>query len=363
MSGQGSMAKVLLGQAALVLCAALAGCAAGCTDRQSDKGAGEPGTASDPAEVIEQESDLGPVKAAVKVSPRKPRLGDAITLVLEVEAEPGVKVEMPSFGEALGRFQIVQFVPREGMQGGKWTASQTYTLQAPMSGKQRIPPLSIEFVDERSGQAQAAGVPAAAGKAQEILTEEIALDVASVMPEGAVASELGEPRDVLSTSSTSRLVTALVIALAVVLVLGIGGVVAVRRWRAERQARRRASAYDVAMTRLAQLEGRGLPQPEEADDWYVELSGIIRRYLEDRYSLRAPELTTEEFLQVARQSGLLSSEHRELLSTFLIGCDRVKFARYAPRDEESMQALDSARVFLQDTRLQEDVAQAARGDA
>jgi hypothetical protein len=277
-----------------------------------------------------------------------------------VEAEPGVAVEMPSFGEALGRFQIVQYVPREQMESGRWVASQEYTLQAPMSGKQRIPPLRVDFVDERQTQQQGqqaqqdAGVaavgPAGASPDQELLTEEIAIEVASVVPEGAVAAELSGVRGGLDATSGRPLsIRVLHLSIPVFLLLTVG----LWLWALQARARRkkRISAYGLAMTRLSKLESRGLPDSEQADAWYVEISSIIRRYLEDRYSLRAPELTTEEFLQVAQRSGALTQLHRELLHGFLMGCDRVKFARYAPPTDESMQALESARNFLQETRM------------
>jgi hypothetical protein len=121
-----------------------------------------------------------------------------------------------------------------------------------------------------------------------------------------------------------------------------------RRWAAERA---RITAYDRAMRRFRALERRGLPSPDEADAWYVELSDIVRHYLEDRYGVRAPELTTEEFLQEARRSPELSASHRDLLTSFLERCDRVKFAAYHPDVAESKDVLDAARRFLDETRI------------
>ena len=336
----------------------------------------DPGASTGPdmSEAIEKVTELGPVKATVKLAPEAPRLGDPITLVLDVEAEPGVTVEMPPFGEALGRFQVIQFIPRQSTRDGKWVASQTYTLQAPMSGRQRIPPLRIEFMDRRPGAGagqQAAGdgaktgdhtasagddsTPGAAGSAdnrpRELLTDEIALEIASVLPDGAVVDELGEPVGALEATGAwwrSPWTWALVV---LMLAVAVGSVLGVRWWLQAREIRSRETAYDKAMARLAKLESHGLPGEGEADDWYVELSAIIRRYLEDRYTLRAPELTTEEFLSIARRSGQISSSHRELLSRFLIGCDRVKFARHEPEEAESRQSLEAARQFLRETRL------------
>ena len=86
------------------------------------------------------------------------------------------------------------------------------------------------------------------------------------------------------------------------------------------------------------------------------LSAIVRRYLEQRYEIRAPELTTEEFLQVAIARPELSAEHRGLLRSFLERCDRVKFAGYRPDADESLATLKAARGFVEDTRLREPIA-------
>ena len=130
-------------------------------------------------------------------------------------------------------------------------------------------------------------------------------------------------------------------------------------WRRHAAERTRATAFERALRRLAVLEERGLPAEETVDAWYVELSDIVRRYIEDRHAVRAPELTTEEFLLEARRSVAFSAAHRDLLSAFLEGCDRVKFARYSPEQDESRNALEVARRFL--TEAEADFADAASG--
>ena len=98
------------------------------------------------------------------------------------------------------------------------------------------------------------------------------------------------------------------------------------------------------------------PAAETADAWFVELSAIVRRYLEQRYDIRAPELTTEEFLLVATARPELTADHRRLLTSFLERCDRVKFAGYRPAAGESMATHEAARGFVEDTRLVETAA-------
>lgn len=295
-------------------------------------------------ETIERVSTEGPVELTVTLSPAEPGLIDPLVLTLTVVSEPGVSVEMPAFGEALGRFSVVDFTPREVVgSDGRRTTSQRYTLQAPMSGRQRIPPLRVEFIDEREDRVQAGEQP----RWREVLTEEIQVQVASVLPEDAPLTELRPARGPLEELRSPAVRWPWLVAM---LALAAGGLTA-WWWRRSVLERRRISAYDLAMARLARLEERGLPAPDEADAWYVDVSYIVRHYLEDRHGVRAPELTTEEFLREARRSAELTPEHRDLLSVFLERCDRVKFAGYLPGEEESRETLAAARRFLEETRL------------
>ena len=287
-------------------------------------------------------TEEGPVRIIVSLTPEEPQLGDPLSLTLTVEAEEGVTVEMPAFGEALGRFSIVDFTPREETRpDGVWVASQRYTLQPPMSGRQRIPPLRIEFVDARPGYADGEE------EYRELLSEELVIEVASVLPEGDVLAELRPVRPALPELGGGFLARAwpwFVAGASGFAALGF----AIAAWQRRAAERRRVTAWDRAMRRLEALAERGLPTPDEADAWYVELSDIVRRYIEDQYGVRAPELTTEEFLQEARRSADLSGSRRELLSAFLERCDRVKFAAYSPEQRESDEALTLARRFLGD---------------
>jgi hypothetical protein len=143
------------------------------------------------------------------------------------------------------------------------------------------------------------------------------------------------------------------------LVVGSGSLLLVRAARARRKIEKQRSAYDEAILHLRALQDRGAPDDATADAWFVELSSIVRTYLEKRYEIRAPELTTEEFLQVATARPELGADHRALLSRFLESCDRVKFAGYRPDAAESLATLEAARGFVEDTRLRDAEARVA----
>lgn len=293
-------------------------------------------------EPITANTNRGPVSATVTLSPASPLIGDVMELSLEAVVEDGVRLQMPQFQEAFSRFSIEGYSDEQTPVDGGVRHIQRYRLHASTSGRLRVPPLRIVFFDEREGAEQ--------GDAeQELLTEELSLKIRPVLSgEAAIDAELRPIRHTLEEDLGPGLWEQYWWAFigGGALAALLGALFFVRRGRTEATI----SPYERASVALAQLESEGLPDEETRDDWYVQLSSIIRHYLEDRFALRAPELTTEEFLRVAQSSDRLSDEHKKLLQGFLADCDRVKFAGYEPGAEESQGVLEAARRFLLETR-------------
>jgi hypothetical protein len=332
--------------------------AAGCEGEESAPARVAPSAAG---QGMSRKTEKGPLVATVEVSlldppggsentlpagppkgpPARAKVGDVLRLTLTVDAQPGVQVIMPPFGDALGRFEVIGYSPREEAHGGGRRHVQDYRLQASRSGRLRIPPLRVEYSTGK-------------GEAQELLTEEIAVEIESVLTADG-SGKLGAVRGPLDeTVGRSWLVPGLAGGGALLLALAF---LAVRARRRRQRAAIRRSASDIAFGRLAALEGRGLPEGRDAvDAWYVELSDIVRRYIEDRFAIRAPELTTEEFLREARRLRELGEPQRAALSAFLEGCDRVKFAAHQPAAEESREALGLARRLVEETAVAAPVA-------
>ena len=107
--------------------------------------------------------------------------------------------------------------------------------------------------------------------------------------------------------------------------------------------------HEIALDALAALRAKGWIEALQIEPFYVELSAIVRRYLEGRFGLRAPERTTEEFIRDAVTSQKLSDAHRDLVAGFLEQSDLVKFARHAPGPADMRNALDSAERLVHET--------------
>ena len=301
----------------------------------------------DAALALSGTSESGPVRATVSLAPDSPRIGDSVELRLEVSAEEGVEVLMPEFGEALDRFTIVDFAPAESVDAdGRTLARQRYTLQSSRSGPQSIPPLLVEFIDRRPGR-----TPAPEGAdAYELLTERLEFEVESVL--GSDASlELNPALGTLGPRPTPG-PPRWPWALAGLAVLAAASPFLFRAWARYRAQARRKSAYQVARADLdALLYG---PRPavhdgDAVDAFYVALSGIVRRYLEDRFGLHSPEQTTDEFLDSLASSPDLGRPHQDLLNEFLRGADLVKFAHVLPDAAGLNTSVGLAQRFLEET--------------
>jgi len=302
--------------------------------------------AADESTPLETTAESGPVRAIVRLSPPEPVIGDSLYLELEVHAEPDVELLMPEFGEALDRFSIVDFTRSEvaDEQGGT-ISRQRYTLAPSRSGPQVIPPLLVEFVDRREGR-----TPAPEGEdAYELLTAALDFEVAAALPEGA-SLELRAPLGKLGARSMPGRFRALWMLLALV-ALGMAAYFGFRGWAAWRSRALRRSAYDIARAELDALFLSPRPREREMDAFFVQLSGIVRRYLENRFGLRSPELTTEEFVEELANSPDLVRSHQKLLRDFLNRADLVKFAHLVPEPADVELSLESARSFLDATRV------------
>jgi len=102
---------------------------------------------------------------------------------------------------------------------------------------------------------------------------------------------------------------------------------------------------EIALAALQLLRQADL----SVEEFYTQLSAIVRQYLENQLQLRAPERTTEEFLVELAQGSRLTVEHKNLLGAFLQEADLVKFARHQPGPADRERAFESAEKFVRES--------------
>lgn len=117
------------------------------------------------------------------------------------------------------------------------------------------------------------------------------------------------------------------------------------RWWRKRAAQVAVIPMIPAHVRAKQKLQEALTLIAQPKPFVVAVSDAERLYLEERFSFRAPERTTEEFLRELSATELLTKSQKESLSQFLASCDLVKFAKYEPGENE-LRALHSSALRL-----------------
>ena len=84
-----------------------------------------------------------------------------------------------------------------------------------------------------------------------------------------------------------------------------------------------------------------------AGAYALEISHAARDYIEDKYSLPAPERTTQEFLKMAAQSEIFDDSSREILARILNLSDMAKFARHSFLEGERTELSEAAISFIE----------------
>ena len=164
-------------------------------------------------------------------------------------------------------------------------------------------------------------------------------------------------KDVIDIPTGNEWVLWLFVAAVVLVVAGVAA------WFVRRRLARRSEElasppppppHVVAWERLQ----RALGLIHEAEQFCMEVSQIIRVYLEERFNLHAPDRTTEEFLLELQSSQRLAGEHKQLLADFLGECDMVKFAKAEPPELELRNLHEAASRLVGETQpsLREETA-------
>ncbi len=286
------------------------------------------------------ESSDGRIRARLSVQPSHPRLSDTIFLTLTIDTDRSLLVELPVFGTALGDLSIIETSDQSvGVDANRETQKIVLKTIPLKAGSLPIWPIPLRYADRRVGlneQASTLTVPASR------------IDVSSAISPEAASLETIRPSygliDVRNYADHWGVVVLIVLA-------GVGIVLFLwfRRRRTADEPIASLTPRDIALKRLEILLESRLHE-SDVKKFFIELTGIVRWYIEQTTSVRAPELTTEEFLRtigISRGSQSFSEDLRSRLRLFLESADMVKFAKFQPTRDEIMIGVKRAEEFLQ----------------
>jgi hypothetical protein len=108
-----------------------------------------------------------------------------------------------------------------------------------------------------------------------------------------------------------------------------------------------ALAHEIALEELDKLESERLWEKGKVQEFQIQLTSIVRRYIQNRFGVSALEMTTDQILKTL--SIQIEKDQKRQLESILTIADLVKFAKYQPMEELHLEFIRKARMFFRNT--------------
>ena len=321
----------------MLLCCGVLWLCAGCgknPDGKADKAQFE----------IDKNYERGPLTVHVRADKAKMTIAETVLLELEAAIEPGYEVRMPKVDKVLESFGIVDWdnLGDKLDPNNRVVSTYHYRLEPFLSGTYLIPAFTFEFYDANSPE----------DKKYELTTEPIDIEVTSLLGEQRAELKIDDIEDVLEMPRQASYTWVWVLGV-VVVAAATGLWLYLRRKRVKELVRIFRPAHELAYERLRALVKEDLVGAAKIKEFYERISDILRHYIEHRFSLRAPERTTEEFLAELANTEVLPAAEKQRLGEFLKHCDLVKFAKHNPTTQQIQETFDLVKDFIEKTKSDE----------
>jgi hypothetical protein len=288
------------------------------------------------------------LEVRASISPARATVGDRLILTLTAVRDYDGALAFPRVAGEIAPFEVLDvMIHATDEHGGAVIEQRQYVLTAFETGDLRVPALAFRYVSPE-------------GDTASVYTDTLIVTIESVispeeLEQGPTARDIKPPLEL-----KRRIWPAVVIAGLVAAVL-VGLLHLRRRLRSRRNVDResetepevrRAAAHLAALARLGELERDDLIGQGELSRFYLVLTDVLRRYILDRFSVNAIDMTTKELASAMCVADLAECDVARTVD--LLGyADLSKFARHMPTSERAHDDLVAVRAFVERTRFRE----------
>jgi len=285
-----------------------------------------------------------PFNLMQRTSKRQITVGDIVEYSITIRTKSNVTVSFPEVKGKIGDFNVVDVKTKQKSFLGNQEISKIYYLNIFKTGTFEIPSLNV-------------GYKIPGGKPKEAKTNAVEINVTSILSQYKDRKDIFDIKKPIALRSGRIFIY--IIGLMFFTVIGFFIFRFVKNKCILSEKIEIKKPHELALEELECLKmqgylSRGYISPKAINEFYSKVSFIIRFYIEGRFLLRAPEMTTDEFLVHAKNIPQLTEKQKLSLKEFLRHCDMVKFAKYGPSLEEMTSTFDSAINFVNETKEQDE---------
>ena len=289
------------------------------------------------------------VNVKATVDKNKVTIGDKIRYTIVIEHDAGIQVQFPELGGNLGEFEIKDYKiigPKTKLYFSplwfkkKVVTEYRYIITTFTTGEFKIPTSTITYSGDN-------------GENKEIQSGEITVFVESVKPTDRDRDDIRDIKPPVGIPRGWFFYFCLIFIPLLLIGSGLGYLL----YRQKKEVsffgedkKKPLPPHELAYERLEKLEAMGLIEQGKIKEYYIILSEIVRRYLEDRYKIPVLDRTTNELYRYLRQDTDMDRKHCSLLKEFLEECDLVKFSKYVPEEEIIKDDTSTARKIIDLTK-------------
>ncbi|RMD77477.1 MAG: DUF4381 family protein, partial [Lentisphaerae bacterium] len=269
-------------------------------------------------------------------------LADYLNMEIELLLQEGYEAEIPNLEGKFTQWGIVEYRRDDPsivtVDGKKLMRYRFFWKLEPfVSGKVRIEPLTFRFATTAS---------AAKGEwPHHIESEPVEVEVTPISDQKDLTFH-DIPDPILPPAPSHFPWQWFLLSGTLLLLLAAGAIVLWRR-RSQPSEPPPPDPAMVAFAAMQRLVDEKVLDREGVKPFYQGLSAILRHYIENRFGINAPDLTTEEFLHALRTQPVLDDYVQSKLKKFLTLCDLVKFAEYKPRKEDVEETFRLCREIIE----------------
>lgn len=283
-----------------------------------------------------EDMSRGKIQVTVAADPARIEYHRDLILTIRITTPPATEASLPSLDDRLQGFILSGVIDKESSDSeGRITRERRALLTPLISEEYRLAPMPVVYTDRSKSPPETGWFP----------TRPVTFE--------ATPPIAGKPAEDIETVLNPLWVYPSFKTVAMYVLLGLLAIViAILIWRLSRRIHHqiklmRMSPKERALYELSSLLAKDLITKNLVKEFYLELTMIVRRYIERSHSIRAPNQTTEEFLAAVANDPRFSEDVLARLKAFLEAADLVKFAAYRPSIDIIGRATDTAREYIE----------------
>lgn len=273
------------------------------------------------------------IRVSATTDSTKYQVGDYIKYQLELRYDKNVKIKLPPVKDSVKVLTFIQELPVDSSEAdSKIVKKYTYIFSKYDSSQATIPSLQIAYTVGSDTTKRF------------LATNPVTINVTTLLVD--TQNDIKDVKGPMSLPLDWLLIIAVVLLIAGLLVAAYFFYRYYKRKHGKKENAQPEIVipfYEVALTKLHELEEKKLWQNGSVKQYHSEVTEIVRQYFEDRFNFHALEMTSAEIL------GVLSfiEDGKQVITIadkFFSNADLVKFAKFEPmpnvNDEMMRQACE-----------------------